>query len=191
MVDRVVAAVSAPWNPPAAVQSGALREQLAAQPAWNAGHPAPGAMVDWLTALRVGTLTRYGVDEELRARLPDAPTRAAEIQRLAREWAEAFDPNALLTLAIAAEDFDLRGQLHAIRAPLLMVMSRSDQVFSPALAREFAPLLDAAGVPWSYVELDSDKGHFASGADAALWSGTLRRFMETPAEAWVSRGMQR
>lgn len=190
MVQRVVAAVSAPWNPPAAVQSGALREQLAAQPAWNAGHPAPGAMVDWLTALRVGTLTRYGVDEELRPRLPDAVARAAEIQRLAREWAEVFDPNALLTLAIAAEDFDLRGQLHNIRAPLLMVMSRSDQVFSPALAREFAPMLSAAGVPWSYVELDSDKGHFASGADASLWSDTLRRFMDTPPEAWVSWGLQ-
>jgi homoserine O-acetyltransferase len=71
-----------------------------------------------------------------------------------------------------------------------MVMSRSDQVFSPALAREFAPLLDSAGVPWSCVELDSDKGHFASGADAALWADTLRRFMATPPDAWVSWGLR-
>jgi homoserine O-acetyltransferase len=190
MVARVVAAVSAPWNPPGAVQSASLREQLAAQPSWNAGHPAPGSMVDWLTALRVATLTRYGVDDDLRARLPDPAERAAEVRRLAREWAEGFDPNALLTLAMAAESFDLRGQLSAIRAPLLMVMSRSDQVFSPALAREFAPLLDAAGVPWSYLELDSDKGHLASGADAALWSDTLRRFMDTPPEVWMSWGPQ-
>lgn len=190
MVQRVVAAVSAPWNPPGAVQSTTLREQLAAQAAWNSGHPAPGSMVDWLTALRVTTLTRYGVDDELRARLPDAPARAAEIQRLAREWAKGFDPNSLLTLALAAEDFDLRVQLHTIQSPLLMVLSRSDQVFSPALAREFAPVLSTAGVPWSYVELDSDKGHFASGADAAMWSQTLRRFMDTPPEAWVSWGLQ-
>ena len=190
-VARVVAAVSAPWNPPGAVQSPSLREQLAAQPAWNGGHPAPGSMVDWLSTLRVATLTRYGIDGDLRARLPDAAERATEVQRLAREWADSFDPNALLTLAVAAESFDLRGQLHTIRAPLLMVMSRSDAVFSPALAREFAPLLSAASVPWSYVELDSDKGHLASGADAALWSGTLRRFMDTPPEAWVSWGLQR
>jgi homoserine O-acetyltransferase len=189
MVARVVAAVSAPWNPPGAVQSASLRDQLEAQPSWNAGHPAPGSMVDWLTALRVATLTRYGVDDDLRARLPDPAERAAEVRRLAREWAEGFDPNALLTLAVAAESFDLRDQLSAIRAPLLMVMSRSDQVFSPALAREFAPLLDAAGVPWSYVELDSDKGHLASGADAALWSDILRRFMDTPPEAWMSWGL--
>ena len=189
MAARVVAAVSAPWNPSGAVQSASLRAQLAAQLAWNGGHPAPGALVDWMTALRVATLTRYGVDDELRARLPDAAARAAEVLRLAREWAEGFDPNSLLTLAMAAEDFDLRGELQTIQAPLLMVLSRSDQVFSPALAREFAPLLDAAGVPWSYVELDSDKGHLASGADAALWSGILRRFMETPPESWVSWGM--
>ena len=191
LVDRVVAAVSAPWNPPGAVQSGPLLEQLAAQPAWNAGHPAPGTMVDWLTTLRVSTLTRYGVDDDLRPRIPDATARAAEVQRLARDWAEGFDPNALLTLALAAESFDLRGELGALRAPLLMVMSRSDQVFSPALAREFAPLLDAAGVSWSYLELDSDKGHFASGADAALWADTLRRFMDTPPDAWGSWGMRR
>jgi homoserine O-acetyltransferase len=172
------------------VQSASLREQLAAQPAWNAGHPAAGSMVDWLTALRVATLTRYGVDDDLRTRLPDAAERATEVRRLARDWAEGFDPNALLTLAMAAESFDLRDQLSAIRAPLLMVMSRSDVVFSPALAREFAPLLGEAGVPWSYVELDSDKGHFASGADAALWSDTLRRFMDTPPHAWVSWGLR-
>ena len=54
-----------------------------------------------------------------------------------------------------------------------------------------APLLSSAGVPWSYLELDSDKGHFASGADAAMWSGTLRGFMDTPPDAWVPWGLRR
>lgn len=191
MIERVVCAVSAPFNPPGAADAAALQAQLAAQPAWNHGHPAPGAMQNWLTALRVATLMRYGVDDELRAQFPDAAARSAEVQRLAREWAEGFDANALLTLARAVEGFDLRGQLQAIRAPLLMVMSRSDQVFSPALARAFAPLLDAAALRWSYLEIDSDKGHVASGADAALWAGELRRFMNTPAADWASWGMPR
>lgn len=190
LVERVVAAVSAPFNPPTAVQSVPLLERLAAEPAWNAGHPAPGAMVDWLTRLRVDTLTRYGVDADLRTRLPRAADRAAEVQRLARAWAQAFDAGSLLTLARAAEAFDLRARLHEIRAPLLMVLSRSDAVFSPALAREFAPLLSAAGVAWSYLELDSDKGHFASGADAHLWSPVLREFMATAPSKWASWGMK-
>lgn len=188
-VDRVVAAVTAPYNPPGVVSAATLLERLSTQPAWNGGHPAPGAMVDWMTALRVDTLTRYGVDAEMRPRWPDDAQRAAEIRRLATEWAEVFHPGSLVTLAQAAESFDLRGRLAAIRAPVLMVLSRSDQVFSPALAREFAAQLDAARVPWSYVELDSDKGHFASGADAGLWAGVLGDFMATPPAAWRSWGL--
>jgi len=189
MVDRVVTAVSAPFNPPSAVQTHALRERLAAEAAWNNGHPAPGAMVGWLTRLRIDTLTRYGVDAELQPRFPDAEARAREILRLAREWAEHFDAASLLTLGAAAECFDLRDRLDRIRAPVLVVQSRSDAVFSPTLVREFAPLLDAAGVPWSYQELDSDKGHFASGADAALWADVLARFMRTPPTRWTSWGL--
>lgn len=191
MIDRLVCAVSAPWNPPGAVQSVGLLEQLSRQPAWRGGHPEPGAMVDWLTDLRIATLERYGIQVELAARFPDAAVRQAEVRRLARQWAEGFDAGSLVVLAQAAERFDLRGQLQALRAPLLMVLSRTDTVFSPALAREFAPLLDAAGVPWSYVELDSDKGHLASGADAALWAEVLRAFMATPPAQWHSWGLSR
>lgn len=190
MVGRVVAAVTAPFNPPGSVQSGPLLEKLSAQAAWRQGHPAPGAMVEWLTALRVETLMRYGVDDELRPRMPEPQARAAEVGRLAREWAAGFEPGSLVTLAQAVEGFDLRGQLSALRAPVLMVLSRSDQVFSPALAREFAPAFTAAGAAWSCVELDSDKGHFASGADAALWSTLLREFMNTAPNQWKSWGLR-
>jgi homoserine acetyltransferase len=114
--------------------------------------------------------------------IPKLPARRPVAYRSSRRGSTSQAPTP--------KSFDLRGQLSAIRAPLLMVMSRSDQVFSPALAREFAPLLDAAGVPWSYLELDSEKGHLASGADAAMWSDTLRRFMDTPPETWVSWGLR-
>jgi len=191
MVDRVVAAVSAPYNPAGVGQSAALLDQFNQQAAWGAGHPEPGAMFDCLTQMRVTTLTRYGIDAELTPEFPEASGRAAELLRLAREWAQGFEPGSLLTLARAAESFDLREQLGAIRAPLLLVQSRSDQVFSPELTRAFAPLLSAAGIPWSYVELDSDKGHFASGADSSLWSGVLRRFMDSEPSAWASWGMAR
>ena len=185
MVERVVMAVSAPFNPPDAVQSGPLLQSLQQEPGWNGGHPAPGAMTAWLTALRVQTLLRYGIDEELRPRFPDLAARAAEVRRLARAWALGFDAGALLTLARAAECFDLRPRLHELRAPLLMVVSRSDEVFSPALLDEVAPLFDAARLRWRGHVLDSAKGHVASGADAHLWAAELRRFMHTPpAEAF-------
>jgi homoserine O-acetyltransferase len=181
MVERVVAAVSAPWNPPGSVGAAPILAWLNGTPEWNGGHPQPGAMLDALTAMRVATLTRYGVDAQLTASIPDDAARAAEVLRLARDWAAGFNAGSLLTLAFAADDFDLRPRLDEIKAPLLMVLSRTDSVFSPALAQQFGPLLDAAGVRWSYLELDSGNGHFASGADARLWSDALRAFMQSPA----------
>lgn len=191
MIDRLVCAVSAPWNPPGALQSAPLVEQLARRVEWNGGHPEAGAMVEWLTELRVATLERYGIQAELAARFPEAASRQAEVRHLARQWAQGFDAGSLVVLAQAAETFDLRARLHALRAPLLMVLSRTDTTFPPTLARTFAPLLDAAGVRWSYLELDSDKGHLASGADAHLWADVLRGFMDADPARWVPWGLRR
>jgi len=186
-VERVVAAVGAPWHPGAPGAAEAILADLAADPgwpAWCAGETH--AMFAKLTAMRTTTLTRYGVDAELADRIPDPAARASEVALLAREWAAGFDPMSLVVLMRAAESFDLRAQIDAMRAPVLYVLSRSDEVFSPALARKVAQL--AGTERWSYVELDSDKGHFASGDDAALWAETLRRFMNTEPDAWVPTG---
>ena len=106
MIDRLVCAVSAPWNPPGAVQSVGLLEQLSRQPAWRGGHPEPGAMVDWLTDLRIATLERYGIQVELAARFPDAAVRQAEVRRLARQWAEGFDAGSLVVLVFGSANRD-------------------------------------------------------------------------------------
>ena len=37
--------------------------------------------------------------------------------------------------------------------------------------------LRGAGVEAAYFEIDSDKGHLASGADAGKWAPALRDFM--------------
>lgn len=178
-MDRVIAAVSAPFHPGSAGQADAVLAVLRSDPAWADGRycDTPGTMIDTLTRMRTATLTRYGVDAELRPRYPDPELRAAELQRLARAWAVEFDAGSLVTLLRAAEKFDVRPRLHAIRAPLLLVNSRTDPVFSPALIKEVGPLLNAAKLSWSYVELDSEKGHFASGADWHLWSDALIAFL--------------
>jgi homoserine O-acetyltransferase len=180
LVGRVVAAVGAPWHPMPAGAAAGILTSLEADAGW-AGYRAGDreAMLPYLTAQRIKTLTLYGVDAELTPRIPDPDARAAEVVRLARAWAEEFDPMSLVVLMRAAEAFDVRPSLPAIEAsgiPVLYVLSRTDPVFSPALAREVLALPGTGN--FTYVELDSDKGHFASGADAALWTGDLRRFME-------------
>ena len=189
MVERVVAAVGAPYHPAPPGAARAILDGLARDPGWDAWCAGDrDALFGRLVAMRTDTLERYGVDAELAPRFPDRAERAQEIGRLAREWAGAFEPMSLVVLMRAAESFDLRGRLGAIRAPVLYVLSRTDPVFSPQLAARVAQLPGTDG--WSYVELDSDKGHFASGADAALWAEDLRRFMNTEPADWAPLGFK-
>jgi len=184
-VARAVAAVGAPFSPAGAVSVEAIRGELEQDPAWPEDYAQdPASMIDCLTRQRVRTLERYGIEAELRSVFPDPASRRAEIERLALGWAREFDAGSLVVLAQAVEDFDVREDLPRMRAPLLYVLSRTDPVFSPALARELAPLFDAAGLNWTYVELESDKGHLASGADSALWGDVLADFMATPPAQW-------
>ncbi len=182
-VDRVVAAVGAPFSPLGADMAERVLAVLSADAGWNGGRYTQASMINCLIKMRVDTLFRYGIDADLAPAYPDAAARGAEIERLAREWAIEFDAGALVSLAHACAKFDARPRLSALRAPLLYVNSRSDTVFSSALAQEQAPLFDACGVNWSYFEIDSDKGHLASGADSALWADVLASFMNTPPRA--------
>jgi homoserine O-acetyltransferase/O-succinyltransferase len=178
-VRRVVAAVTCPYHRSPIASETSLRATLAAAPAWRDGCyvDTPGSMQPFMKTMRIATLARYGIDAELAADFPDPAARTAEIERLAAEWAAVFDPNALVALTRACDRFDVRPRLRDMKAPLLYVNSRTDVGFPPELAGEVMPLLAAAGVDERYIELDSEKGHLASGADAALWSAELDRFL--------------
>ena len=187
-VGRVIAAVGAPYCPEGVVDAQGLLQSLAQEPRWQNGLYKKGALAPWLTRLRLQTLERYGIEAELRSRFRDENERMRELNRIAAEWAEAFDPGSLVILARAVEEFDVRGELQRMRAPLLYVLSRSDEMFTPKLIDALSPLLDAAGVKWRYVELESAKGHLASGADSDLWADTLRDFLTTPTKPTSKAG---
>ena len=181
-VQRVVAAVTSPYHRASVATVDALLATLASAPAWRDGRyvDAPGSMRPFMTTLRIAILKRYGIAAELATAFADPARRDAEIERLAADWAADFDPAALLTLTRALETHDVRPRLPAMRAPLLYVNSRTDNAFPPSLAPEVMPLFAAAGVEARYIELDSEKGHLASGADAALWSDDLAQFLDSP-----------
>jgi homoserine O-acetyltransferase/O-succinyltransferase len=138
-------------------------------PNWNGGdYYGTAGMGATLTALRVETLKRYGM-----------AASEAEITRLASIWAQEFDANSLLILGRAMEQYDVTPSLSRIRVPVLYVLSRTDELFPPSLAPGVMASLREAGVTARYFEIDSDKGHLASGADAAKWAPALREFMAT------------
>ncbi len=167
-MDGIVPVVSSP-RAPGRDRVTKLLARFQQDPNWHGGdyYDTPG-MTATMLAIRVETLKGYGMNA------PDAA-----IERLASVWAEQFDANSLLILARAMEAYDVTADLHRIRVPVLYVLSRTDALFPPSLAPEVMQMLRSAGVAAEYFEIDSDKGHLASGADAAKWAPALRQFMET------------
>jgi homoserine O-acetyltransferase len=155
-----------------------LRGQFEQDPNWNGGwHYDRGGIAGTMAALRERTMRLYGADEYLRDRFPDEAQREEAIRRQARAWGGAFDPNGMITLAAAAERYDVTEDLHRITARVLFVLSRTDKVFPPSIGPVAMQAFAAAGVPATYFELDSRHGHHAAGSDWAMWAPVLERFL--------------
>jgi len=156
-----------------------LRARFAGAPGWNGGHHYGNAqMLGFMTELRVATLKRYGIEADLAARFPDPAKRGAAIRQLAEKWAKVFDPNSLVALAQARSHYNAEKDFAKIRAKVLYVLSRTDKLFPPSIAPEVMAKLQAAEVDAAYFEIDSDKGHLASGADWQKWDRVLRDFLK-------------
>ena len=177
-MDGLVAVVSAPKGSGGEASVKALIDTLAKDPNWNGGwYYDNGGIGAALTAMRVATLKRYGIDDQLAAKFPDKAEREAEIVRRATPWAKAFDGNSLVVLRRASVRFDAEKDFAKVKAKVLYVLSRTDKVFPPSIAPDVMAKMKAAGITADYFEIDSDFGHSASGLDAAKWAPRLKTFM--------------
>ena len=177
-MDGLVAVVSAPKGSGGEAAVKSLVDQLAKDSNWNGGwYYDKGGIQTALTDMRVATLKRYGIDEQLAAQFPDKAAREAEIRKRAETWSKVFDGNSLVTLRKASVRFDAEKDMAKIKAKVLYVLSRTDKVFPPSIAPDVMAKLKAAGVSADYFEIDSDFGHSASGLDAAKWAPRLKAFM--------------
>ena len=179
-MDGLVAVVSAPKGSGGDASVKALIDVLAKDPNWNGGNYYDnGGITKVLTDMRVATLKRYGIDEQLAAQFPDKAAREAEIVKRAETWSKVFDGNSLVVLRRASVAFDAEKDMPRIKAKVLYVLSRTDKLFPPSIAPGVMERLKAAGVSADYFEIDSDFGHSASGLDAAKWAPRLKAFMAT------------
>jgi homoserine O-acetyltransferase/O-succinyltransferase len=177
-MDGVVPVVTSPL-PPKSDRVEALLAWFGKDPNWNGGdYYDKGGVHGTLTALRMDTLTRYGLAASLSERFPDPAARDAELRRIASAWADVFDANSLFILGDAMARYDVAKDFGRIKVPVLYVLSRTDALFPPGLAPGVMAGLRAAGVDAVYVEIDSEHGHLASGADAGKWAPALRAFIE-------------
>ena len=177
-MDGVVAVVTSPRALNAARRLAELEARLAADPEWNGGdYYERGGAKRALTEIRVETLRRYGIDEQLAPRYREPGERRAALHALAAAWAENWDANSLVILRRATLGFDAMEEFAKIRAKVLYVLCRTDAQFPPSLAPEVMAALAAAGVEARYFELDSKLGHLAPGPEHAKWSPVLREFL--------------
>jgi homoserine O-acetyltransferase len=175
-----VPVVSAPKGSGGEAAVKSLVDFLAKDPNWNGGwYYDKGDVRGILTEMRVATLKRYGIDEQLAAKFPDKDGREAEIKKRAESWSKVFDANSLVVLRKASVRFDAEKDMARIKAKVLYVLSRTDKLFPPDIAPDVMAKLKAAGVTADYFEIDSDLGHSASGLDAAKWAPRLKAFMAT------------
>jgi homoserine O-acetyltransferase len=176
-MDGVAPVVTSPL-PPQSDRAEGLLAWFGKDPNWNGGdYYDKGGVHDTLTALRVDTLTRYGLAASLSEQFPDPAARDAELRRIASAWADVFDANSLFILGDAIGRYDVAKDYGRIKVPVLYVLSRTDALFPPSLAPGVMAGLRGAGVDAAYVEIDSEHGHLASGADAGKWAPALRAFI--------------
>jgi homoserine O-acetyltransferase len=161
-------------------RAAGFRATLAQNPNWNGGdYYETGGVLDTLTDIRVTTLKTYGIEARLKERMSDPNEIEAAIRKEAAQWAKGFDANSLIILANALRGFDVTPQFSTIKAKVLFVLSRTDQLFPPDIAPGVMKGLKDARVDADYFLLDSEYGHSASGLDAHKWAPRLRQFMES------------
>jgi homoserine O-acetyltransferase/O-succinyltransferase len=178
-MDGVVAVNTAPW---ASVntdkQLAEVSARLTSDPEWLGGrYHGKGGPFAALTEIRIETLKRYGIDENLKPRFPDPVEREAAIRETAATWATKWDAYSLIILRRALLGFDTRPDFAKINAKILYILCRTDNLFPPKIAPAVMEALAAADVEAQYFELDSDLGHSSAGPEHAKWSPTLREFM--------------
>jgi homoserine O-acetyltransferase len=178
-MDGIVAVNTAPWaSANTDKQLAEVTAKLAVDPGWHGGHYyGRGGAKGALTDIRVETLKRYGIEANLAPRFPDPAEREAAIRKTAVDWAEKWDAHSLIILRRALLGFDTRPDFAKIRAKVLYILCRSDNLFPPKIAPDVMRALAAAGVEARYFELDSDLGHSSAGPEHAKWSPTLREFL--------------
>ena len=166
---------------PEGLGAQATRERLATMPGWNGGwlydaQGEPAGMREAMVAQRLQTLQNYGLEQLFVDRIADPVERLAAMEKPCREWAARFDPNSLVALAGAAEHFDVRKRVDAIRARTLFVVCNTDKVFPPDT--QTPRLLERVQAPVRYLELDSPYGHMASGVEWRRLEGELRWMLD-------------
>lgn len=156
-----------------------LLDDLSGDASWNHGdYYDNGGMEDKLTEIRIKTLKSYGFEEKLDKSLDEA-SRQKIIFDTAREWAHEFDTNSLITSMQAVATFDVEPDLGNIRAKVLYVLCDTDEWFPSSIGKAVTKKLTDAGVSARFLEVHSNKGHYATAEEPEKWVPEAKAFLRS------------
>lgn len=177
MVERIGVAVSGPQFP-SAITVDNLLARLKTDSQWNDGWIyANGGIASTMAKLRNETLRQFGMVEVFAGRGLTRQACDETIAAMAEAWAQEFDANSLIALCKAGKRFNAWNAIPRIKARMLWVISTSDVLFPPNEAVEQLVLQNEAHPAHVYVNMVSNYGHVASGADYRKWEPLLRDFL--------------
>ena len=165
------------WSTPDHLR--ALKERFEKCSCWNGGNyyaSDKDEITAELVKTRTETLTNYGVKRMLEDTV-GVDQAEKEVAERASSWAREFDANSLIVLREANIGFDVTESLNAISCPVLYVLSRTDTVFPPDLAKEADHLFGQSDVESEIFIMESAYGHNAPSSDWKLWEECLRVFL--------------
>jgi homoserine O-acetyltransferase len=105
----------------------------------------------------------------------------AVLDKVGNDRARESDANHFLYWSRVVQTYAVDeegGRTSALRAPVLLIPCRSDQLMLPVYSYRCAEELHAQGTPVELFELDSDGGHLGCVTDAAKIAPTIQAFLE-------------
>ncbi|MDE2363484.1 MAG: homoserine O-acetyltransferase [Hyphomicrobiales bacterium] len=183
------------------------RQAVMADPEWSGGryaalgkHPTKGLAVARMAA-HITYLSEGALQRKFGRKLQDreAPTFSFDadfqIENYLRyqgsSFVDRFDANSYLYVTRACDYFDLAADYGGVLARAFLgaktrfcvVSFTSDWLYPTSDARAIVHALNAASLPVSFVEIETDKGHDAFLLDEPDFIATTRGFLEAAANA--------
>ena len=183
------------------------RQAIMADPQWQGGRyglgddqPLKGLAVARMSA-HITYLSESALQRKFGRKLQDraAPTFSFEadfavenyLRYQGASFVDRFDANSYLYVTRACDYFDLAADYGGVLANAFkgaktrfcVVSFTSDWLYPTQDARAIVHALNAGGLPVSFVEIETDKGHDAFLLDEPDFMGTTRGFLDAAASA--------
>jgi homoserine O-acetyltransferase len=156
-----------------------LLDELSVDRNWNHGdYYDSGGMEDKLIDIRTKMLKSFGFEDKLDESL-DVASRNQLLFDTAREWALEFDINCLITSMQAVSTFNVEQELDKIQATILYILCDSDEWFPSSIGKDVTEKLFDAGVNAKFIEVHSDKGHYATTEEPEKWVPEAIKFLRS------------